>query len=144
MSTRPSGGALSSDWDNGTGIDVGGTKNWKPASNTTLTTNFVTNDQVLFDDTANGTGPVTVNLVQSVLPFLVTVNNPTRNYTFQGDGLISGTTSLTKLGNGSLTLANSNNYTGGTTINAGTVTVGTGGTVGGIEARNRQQRHPGV
>ncbi|QOV90316.1 autotransporter-associated beta strand repeat-containing protein [Humisphaera borealis] len=125
-------GALSSDWDNGTGIDVGGTKNWKPASNTTLTTNFVTNDQVLFDDTANGTGPVTVNLVQSVLPFLVTVNNPTRNYTFQGDGLISGTTSLTKLGNGSLTLANSNNYTGGTTINAGTVTVGTGGTVGGI------------
>ena len=45
---------------------------------------------------------------------------------------ISGSGSLTKLGPGSLTIATSNSYTGSTTIGAGTLQIGTGGTGGAI------------
>jgi fibronectin-binding autotransporter adhesin len=43
---------------------------------------------------------------------------------------ITGSGSLTQLGPGALTLANSNGYTGGTTITAGTMAVGASGTIG--------------
>ena len=42
----------------------------------------------------------------------------------------SGAVSLTKSGVGSWTLSGANSYTGGTTVNQGTLTVGTGGTLG--------------
>jgi autotransporter-associated beta strand protein len=47
-------------------------------------------------------------------------------------GIISGTGSLTKDGSGKLTLTGTNNYTGGTTVNAGTLEIGDGGTDGSI------------
>jgi autotransporter-associated beta strand protein/T5SS/PEP-CTERM-associated repeat protein len=47
-------------------------------------------------------------------------------------GVISGTGSLTKQGSGTLTLSGSNSYAGGTTISAGTLQVGAGGTTGSI------------
>jgi autotransporter-associated beta strand protein len=49
-----------------------------------------------------------------------------------GSGLITGTGSLTKLGTGTLTLTNDNTYSGGTTISAGTLQIGNGGTTGSI------------
>ncbi|MEP2581004.1 MAG: autotransporter domain-containing protein, partial [Roseibium sp.] len=48
------------------------------------------------------------------------------------DGAISGTGSLTKSGTGTLILAGTNTHTGGTTISAGTLQVGDGGTSGSL------------
>lgn len=47
-------------------------------------------------------------------------------------GVISGSGSLTKTGAGNLTLLSDNNYTGGTTISSGTLTLGNGGTTGSV------------
>ncbi len=53
----------------------------------------------------------------------------TANQTFSG--AISGSGRLFLSGGGKLTLAGTNNYTGGTTISAGTLTVGAAGNLGG-------------
>ncbi|WP_341992487.1 autotransporter-associated beta strand repeat-containing protein, partial [Azorhizobium sp. AG788] len=47
-------------------------------------------------------------------------------------GLVSGTGSVTKTGSGTLTLSGTNSYTGGTTISAGRLQIGNGGTSGSI------------
>src|SRR5208282_2116016 len=47
-------------------------------------------------------------------------------------GVISGTGSLVQLGSDTLTLTGNNNYSGGTTISAGTLQLGNGGTSGSI------------
>jgi len=64
----------------------------------------------------------------------LTVNNSANN-TFSGiirDG--AGTVALTKGSTGTLTLNATNTYTGGTTLNQGTLTVGTAGTLAGSTA----------
>ncbi|MDR3299027.1 MAG: autotransporter outer membrane beta-barrel domain-containing protein, partial [Candidatus Accumulibacter sp.] len=48
------------------------------------------------------------------------------------EGVISGSGSMTKLGAGILTLSGTNTYEGGTTISAGTLQIGSGGTVGSV------------
>lgn len=128
-------GNVSGNWDVGSDINVGGTNNWRLASNNAAT-NFVANDVVVFDDTA--TGPTTVNLVATVQPAAVTVNNTTKDYTFQdgssGAGFVTGSASLTKQGAGRLTVLTNNTNTGGTTVGAGTLQIGNGGTNGAIGA----------
>ncbi len=53
------------------------------------------------------------------------------NFTYSGDfGSIVAGQGLAKLGANTLTLTGTNTYTGGTIVNAGTLTVGTGGTLG--------------
>ncbi len=47
-------------------------------------------------------------------------------------GVISGSGSLSQVGNGTTVLANDNTYTGGTTISAGTLQLGNGGATGSI------------
>ena len=90
---------------------------------------FYNLDTVAFDDTAT-TG--TVALAGSLAPTSVTVNNSSLNYTFSGTGAIGGTASLTKSGSGTLEIVNENTYSGGTTINGGTLQLGTGGITGSI------------
>jgi len=99
------------------------TANWKDNSGTATTYSeaVLPGDQVVFADnyiTAN----TTVTLNSTVTPTSVTANNSTYNYTISGSGAIAGsTTALTKSGTGTLTLSDANTYTGGTTINAGTL-----------------------
>src|SRR4029077_6307837 len=47
-------------------------------------------------------------------------------------GVVSGTGTLTQAGTGTLILANDNTHSGGTTIAAGTLQIGNGGTTGSI------------
>ena len=46
--------------------------------------------------------------------------------------VVAGTAGLTKAGDGALTLSGANTYTNGTTINAGTLQIGAGGTTGSV------------
>jgi len=85
------------------------------------TEKFYDLDTVTFDDTG-ATSPA-VNLVGTLEPAGSVTVNSTSNYTFGGSGKISGSCGLTKDGIGTLTLFTTNDFTGDTTINAGTVLV---------------------
>ncbi len=80
---------------------------------------FVTGDDVTFNDQANVT---TVNVTEEVYPGSVVFNN-SKNYTLSGNGNIVGSTMLTKKGDGSLTINNTNKFTGGTKIESGKLIV---------------------
>jgi autotransporter-associated beta strand protein len=125
-------GNINTNWDidNGTGT---GTANWRGSLSGAATRYLqgsAGTDQVIFDDTATGSG--TVNLTTTLTPVAVSVNNAAKTYTFTGPGKLAGTGSLTKEGTGTLVLANSVPYenTGGTFVNAGTLQVGDGVTPG--------------
>ena len=98
--------------------DINQTPNWTELS-TGLPTLYNDGLVALFDDAALGT--TTVDLVTTVQPGGVVVNNNSLAYTFTGTGKISGATGLTKRGTNTLTIANLNDYTGPTVIMAGTV-----------------------
>jgi autotransporter-associated beta strand protein len=133
-------GNQSADWDVGSAVNVGGTMNWKLTSNGAAT-NFVTGDVVKFDDSASA---FTVNVTTAVQPASVTVNNATNTYTFSGPGSIAGSTVLTKQGAGTLILLTNNTYTGGTTVSAGTLQVGNGGTTGALGPGDLAVSSPGT
>ena len=103
-------GGGNSTWDTGT------SQNWFNPS-TSAADYFYPGDSVTFNDTP-GTATA-VNISSTVVPGSVTVSNTNANYTFGGAGSIAGVASLTKNGPGSLTLATSNSYTGGTILNGG-------------------------
>lgn len=123
------GGQINGDWDVGSALSVGGTNNWRLASNS-ANTNFIQSDTVTFDDTASGN--FNVNIATTVLPTSVTVNNSANTYTFSGTGGIGGAVPLTKNGTGTLILATNNTYTGTTTVSQGVLQIGDGGSVGNI------------
>jgi autotransporter-associated beta strand protein len=95
--------------------DIKSTINWTGADG-----KFYNADQVTFDNTGLYSQPV--NIGDTLSPGSVTVNS-TQNYTFSGAGKISGGTGLTKQGAGTLTLATTNDYSGQTTVTAGTLLV---------------------
>ncbi len=100
------------------------------------TSNWLTNgvaalysdgDFTLFNNTGSTTPAI--NITAPVAPASVTVNASV-NYTFGGSGKITGVGSLTKTNTGTLILTTPNDYTGGTTINQGTIQVSDGSTAG--------------
>jgi autotransporter-associated beta strand protein len=111
-------------WDGEAGgnWDIGLTTNWINIGNG-MATFYGEGNSVLFDDNALGT--TTVNLVTTVNPSSVTVNDTNLNYTFVGAGKINGPTGLTKTGTGTLAILNTggNSYTGPTVISGGTLSV---------------------
>ncbi|NNF09092.1 MAG: hypothetical protein HKN74_02295, partial [Acidimicrobiia bacterium] len=113
-------GTTSGNWELG-----GSDANW-----TSSDTFFFDGDEVLFDDSGANK---TVTLLADVAPGLLDINNTAGNdYTFQGGFGITGSTDLLKDGDGALTVLNDNSFTGGTTILAGSVNVGSGGTTGSL------------
>ena len=91
----------------------------------------VVGDAVLFDDTLDAVSLRTnINLTTSLRPALLNVINNANEYIFSGSGKITGTTALTKSGSQALTLGTANDYSGGTTISAGTVRAGSDSALG--------------
>ena len=116
-------GAFSSEWSANV---ITSPKNWKFNS---APLDYADSAAVLFDDSL--TNNSTVNLsVANVSPVAVSFNNNNTNYTLQGSFAIAGSTPLTKGGNGTVTLLNSNAYTGNTTVNGGTLRIGANGNLG--------------
>ena len=115
---------------------------WKGTASTNWSTNaadkpwdvngldgeFVDGDVVRFDDTALGS--TNVNVVGTVAPSLATFDNSALNYTLSGAGSVGGTGSLVKNGAGSLTISNANTYSGGTTLNGGTLNINNANAIG--------------
>ncbi len=131
-------GLVSGNWTTNV---VPGAKNWKLAIGNTAT-DFITGDNVLFDDSATGTTAIDIgddNIDAGAIEF----NNSSKNYTLSSANFLSILTGLlTKNGTGSLTIGNSNLYPSGTSFNGGTLNlnndqaIGTGAfTVGAGSAK---------
>jgi fibronectin-binding autotransporter adhesin len=106
-------GGTPNTWDTNT------SPNWFNINNSAAD-KFQAGDNVTFNDSA-GSSHATVLINSVVLPGSVTLSNTAVSYTFSGSSSIGGATSLVMNGPGTLTIANSNSYTGGTIINAGTL-----------------------
>ena len=115
--------------------DIATTANWQDAANVSSTyqEQLGLGDQVLFNDAASGIGTITVTLNTNVTPASLLFSNVTKNYVLTGTSNILGTTALIKNGAGTLTLQNTNSYSGGTYLNGGILNftslnnLGTGG-----------------
>lgn len=101
-------GAAGGLWD----VDV--TTNWT-LSPGGLTTTFMNQDQVLFNDSA-ATGLVT--LAETVYPASIVVSNNALPYRLGGQP-VAGSCSLLKQGTGTLTIAQDQTFTGGVTVAGG-------------------------
>jgi autotransporter-associated beta strand protein len=110
-------GTLSGAWD------INTIANWQNALLAPDT--FFNLDTVTFSDS-----PITtaVTIASNVYPGAVIFNNTTTSsYTLSGAGSIAGGASVTKTtGNGTVYLNTTNAYTGGTTLGAGTISLGNG------------------
>jgi len=107
-------GVTSTNWDTAT------SGNWTFNGGATVYADGVL---VQFDDSSSTTN---VNLAINVAPGGMVINNTNNNYTFASanGSAIGGSTTLTKNGNGSVSLAGlANTYTGGTVLNGGSVLV---------------------
>ena len=101
--------------------------NWlRPSDGSTVA--FSNGDRVAFDQ--SGIAQPNVTLTGALAPTTVEVNS-TGNYTFSGTGNVGSTGTLTKRGSGTLTLTAANSYALGTSLEAGSITIGSGGSMGG-------------
>jgi autotransporter-associated beta strand protein len=124
-----SSGPATLTWNNAGGSGDGITwdtvqQNWNNGSAVTAysnNSNGSSGDNVTFND--NNNGHYNVSIPGIVTPSSTTFNNSSGNYNISGAGGISGPGSLTKFGTASVTLATSNNYSGGTLVNAGTLVI---------------------
>lgn len=109
-------GALSTAWNDDA---LGAPNNWSLPD--TSGTDYINGDTVSFTNTA---GNFNVDITENVSPGSVNFTNTSNAYTIGstgGFGITTGSVSLN--GSGSVTINNSNSYTGATTINGGTLTL---------------------
>jgi len=106
-------GATSSTWDSTT-------TNWL---NGITPTAYADGDNVFFNN-SGASASVVIN--SAVSPASVTFTNSTINYTISGSSGISGSASLFKTSSGSLTLNNTNYYSGGTIISNSSIIIPNG------------------
>ncbi len=103
----------------GANWDVGSSTTWLNGATPSV---FNNSDNVTFNSV--GAANPFVNLVGTLAPATVTVDNSGTDYTFSGGGQVAGTASVKKLGTGVLTLQTANSYAGGTVVSNGTLRVG--------------------
>jgi fibronectin-binding autotransporter adhesin len=119
-------GAVNTNWDTATA-------NWTNSTPTNVFSDGVlaayNGDPVTFGDSAAN---FTVNLAANVTPLTVTFNNSAHNYTVASAGGfgIGGVAALTTLGSGTVTLLDTNTFTGPITISAGELALGGSGQLG--------------
>jgi fibronectin-binding autotransporter adhesin len=120
-------------WGVGNGLwDIAISLNWKKFG---VVTNYHEGDAVTFDDTASGTSPITITLNTTVNPASISAINNTKAYIISGTGAINGTVGLNVAAAGSLTLATTNTYTGGTAVSSpGQLNINYGGNGGANSA----------
>ena len=105
-------GASSAVWDLNT------TPNWQTIPAATAVT-YLEGDDLVFDNSGINTS---LALGIAVNPAAVDFQNTTAvSYRIAGTGALTGAMALTKSGNGTVTLANPNPFTGATTLSAGTL-----------------------
>lgn len=104
-------GSTDGNWDSST-------TNWALASTPGTPAIFSIDHPCLFDDTATNYA-VTIE-AGGVAPLGITFDNTANAYVLTG-GDIFGSASLLKKGGNSVTLSQANSYSGGTTVNAGTL-----------------------
>ena len=111
-------------WTGSNGSAWSGGMNWALSTNGQAT-DYIEGDNVIFNDigapSGSGSGSTTISILGSgnVNPTTVNFNNNATNYTLNGTYGITGSATLAMNGSGSLTITNSNGYTGGTLLNAG-------------------------
>ena len=106
-------------WMNSSGSELWNMEdaNWVPVGGQRAI-QFTPNDNVWFTDAC--TAPAAVVLSTDVAPASVVVD-ATRDYTFSGEGSLTGDTSIVKKGSGALVLATENDFTGGVDLQEGTL-----------------------
>ena len=114
-------GAVSANWDanNAPNLSWKGSALGLPAY---YQQNAYGANDVLFNDDA--TGSTNLSVLGTLTPQSVAANNNAKDYTLGGSGKISGATGLTKDGSATLTIATTNDYSGDTTVNSGTLKLG--------------------
>jgi fibronectin-binding autotransporter adhesin len=123
-------GLLSSEWSTN---KLALPKNWVFITDGRTPTDYSDGNSVLFNDVATGTTTVDVS-VMNVSPASVIFDNSVNNYTLTGSMSIAGATGLTKSGSGSLTIQNSNSFTGQVAISGGSVIINSDANLGAIPA----------
>jgi len=111
-----------------------GTPDWINASSQSAV-DYTDGTAVNLND--NTQSAVVITLGTTVNPASVTANNTTAgttSYTISGSDGITGGTSVVVQGTGTLALATPNTYTGGTTVNSGTLAINYGGDGGSDSA----------
>ena len=99
--------------------DVLTTANWTNTASHLSPELFYPFDNVTFDDTPGVQTGITLGT--TVNPNSVTVSSSANAFSLSGSGKISGYATLTKSGSSTFTVNNTNDYTGATTINGGTL-----------------------
>jgi autotransporter-associated beta strand protein len=114
-------------WKGSGSVWDGAAQNWLRQSDGT-TVAFETGDRVVFDQA--GIAQPVVSLSGPLAPTTVEVN-AAGNYTFAGAGSVGSTGSLTKRGPGALTLNSAHTYAAGTSLEEGSLVIGSGGGLAG-------------
>jgi fibronectin-binding autotransporter adhesin len=134
-------GALSSVWSTAT---LANPKNWVLNSSPATPTDYIAGDSVIFSDSATGTTTVDISGA-NVNPSLVNFVNSAKDYTLTGTHGIAGGIALNKAGAGTLTISNTNSFTGPVNITDGTISVsvvGNSGVVRALPARSVSPARP--
>lgn len=120
-------GATNVEWTGATDgtWDIADTRNFRNGSDADI---FVAGDNVTFNDNATTTN---INIASPVMPASVVFDNNSKNYTLSG-AAITGTSSITKNGDGALYINNVSDFTGSVTLNGGTTTVANLGQNSGV------------